>query len=85
MPITNQAKLEDFSKKAGAEIPRWLTKRLNDYEPESEDLIQFGIEFVSRLCERLLAGGAPGFHFYTLNKAKSSESIAENIGFLENI
>ncbi|HAO56004.1 MAG TPA: 5,10-methylenetetrahydrofolate reductase, partial [Gammaproteobacteria bacterium] len=46
---------------------------------------QFGIEFVSRLCERLLAGGAPGFHFYTLNKAKSSESIAENIGFLENI
>ena len=85
MPITNQAKLEDFSKKAGAEIPRWLTKRLNDYEPESEDLLQFGIEFVSRLCERLLAGGAPGFHFYTLNKAKSSESIAENIGFLENI
>lgn len=84
MPITNQVKLEAFSEKAGAEIPRWLTKKLNAYKPESEDLIQFGIEFVSSLCERLLEGGAPGFHFYTLNKAKSSETIAKNLGFLEN-
>ena len=81
MPITDQYKLAAFSKKAGAEIPRWLAKKLDTFEPESEDLIKFGIEFVSLFCERLLQGGAPGLHFYTLNKAKSSETIAKNLGF----
>ena len=79
MPITNYANLAKFSDKAGSEIPRWIKRRLQDLQNDSAALRRFGTEVVTALCERLLHGGAPGLHFYTLNKAASTEAIAENL------
>ncbi len=68
MPITNYEKLMQFSKACGAEIPRWLLYRLESYKNDLVSIQSFGEEVVSHLCEQLIAGGAPGLHFYTLNK-----------------
>ncbi|GIX31714.1 MAG: methylenetetrahydrofolate reductase [Porticoccaceae bacterium] len=80
MPIANYASLVRFSEKCGAEIPRWLRWRLADFGDDEAGLFAFGVEVVSRLCERLRAGGAPGFHFYTLNRAEASLAILGNLG-----
>lgn len=80
MPIVNYRQLARFSEGCGAEIPRWLRWRLEDLADDVEALRAFGIEVVSELCERLLAGGAPGLHFYTLNMAVPSLAICENLG-----
>ena len=79
MPIMQFTKLVRFSETCGAEIPRWLYKRLEAYEDDIESLREFGIEVVSQLCERLLAGGAPGIHFYTLNQAETCDAILRNL------
>ncbi len=81
MPITNYSALVRFSKKAGADIPRWLDKQLSQREQDSPDLVSFGIEVVSKLCERLIALGAPGLHFYTLNRWGASTRICQNLGY----
>jgi len=81
MPLTNYENLVRFSDNCGAEIPRWLRWQLKERSHNSADLISYGIEMVSELCERLLAGGAPGFHFYTMNKWQISEQICRNLGF----
>ncbi|MEM7098931.1 MAG: methylenetetrahydrofolate reductase [Pseudomonadota bacterium] len=78
MPITNAESLFRFSDKAGADIPRWLRYALNDIEDESE-LINFGVEVVTDLCERLLSMGAPGLHFYTLNRWGATSRICDNL------
>ena len=80
MPITNYANLVRFSDKAGAEIPRWLRLRLEELHGDDDALRAFGTEVVTTLCARLLAGGAPGLHFYTLNKAPPTAIIARNLG-----
>lgn len=69
MPITNYKGLMRFSKQCGAEIPLWIKKPLADYQEDPAALAAFGDEVVTRLCERLLAGGAPGLHFYTMNQS----------------
>jgi len=79
MPITNYAKLARFSDACGAEIPRWIRKQLEAYGDDSEAIAAFGEEVISRLCQRLLDGGAPGLHFYTLNQAAPSLKILDNI------
>ncbi|MCA1770205.1 MAG: methylenetetrahydrofolate reductase [NAD(P)H] [Halomonas sp.] len=79
MPITNYAKLARFSEACGAEIPRWIRKQLEAYGDDSEAIAAFGEEVISRLCQRLLDGGAPGLHFYTLNQAAPSLKILDNI------
>ncbi len=79
MPITNYTKLARFSDACGAEIPRWIRKQLEAYGDDSEAIAAFGEEVVSRLCQRLLDGGAPGLHFYTLNQAAPSLRILDNI------
>ncbi len=79
MPITNYAKLARFSDACGAEIPRWIRKQLEAYGDDSDSIAAFGEEVVSRLCQRLLDGGAPGLHFYTLNRAAPSLKILDNI------
>lgn len=68
MPIMEFSKLKRFSDICGAEIPRWLYKRLEAYSDDAESIKEFGAEMMSRMCERLLKGGAPGLHFYTLNQ-----------------
>ncbi|MGD9660959.1 MAG: methylenetetrahydrofolate reductase [NAD(P)H] [Porticoccaceae bacterium] len=80
MPITNYQNLVRFSDACGADIPRWLRQRLGGFGDDSQGLKAFGEEVVTRLCEKLLAGGAPGFHFYTMNQAEPTLSIVANLG-----
>ena len=79
MPITNAENIIRFSKQCGADIPRWLHKHLDHYAADQTALLEFGETVVTQLCEKLLAGGAPGLHFYTLNKAKPSLAILKNL------
>ena len=80
MPIDNYASLVKFSMKAGVDIPRWIGKQLDELDGDHDGLFAFGADVVAALCERLLDGGAPGLHFYTLNKAPATEAIARRIG-----
>lgn len=79
MPIYNITQLARFSSICGAEIPRWLKMRLEEYGDDIESLRAFGIDVVSKLCETLIAWGVPGLHFYTLNQAATISSIINNI------
>lgn len=79
MPITNYSKLARFSDACGAELPRWVRKQLEAYGDDLESIQAFGEQVVAELCERLLAGGAPGLHFYTLNQAGPSLAIWNNL------
>jgi methylenetetrahydrofolate reductase (NADPH) len=80
MPITNYERLARFSARCGAEIPRWLEKRLLDYQGDDASLQAFGTEVVAKLCEKLMALGAPGFHFYILNQAQPTLNILSHLG-----
>jgi len=79
MPIYNITQLARFSSICGAEIPRWLKMRLEEYGDDMTSLRAFGVDVVSELCETLLAWGAPSLHFYTLNQAGTISSIINNI------
>lgn len=79
MPITNFVQLARFSDGTGAEIPRWLRKRLEGYGDDLESIQKLGNEFVTQMCEKLLAGGAPGLHFYSMNKIEPSMTIWNNL------
>ncbi len=80
MPISNFTQLARFSDACGAEIPRWMRKRLEAYGDDLESIRSFGEEVITRLCETLLAQGAPGLHFYTLNKSEPTITIWQNLG-----
>jgi methylenetetrahydrofolate reductase (NADPH) len=69
MPITNFAQLARFSDACGAEIPRWIRLKLASFGDDRASIQAFGLDVVGDLCERLLAAGAPGLHFYTMNQA----------------
>ena len=75
MPITNRTQLVRFSEMCGAEIPRWILKRLYDFGDDLDAIRSFGIDITIRLCAQLLDAGAPGLHIYTMNKAGASEAI----------
>lgn len=75
MPINQFNKLIQFSQMCGAEIPLWIRKRIEAYGDDAESIKIFGIEIVYNLCQRLIAGGAPGLHFYTLNKAEPTGTL----------
>ncbi|NLA51339.1 MAG: methylenetetrahydrofolate reductase [NAD(P)H] [Alcaligenaceae bacterium] len=70
MPMTNYTQLARFSKMCGAEIPRWITVRLESYGDDLESIRAFGHEVVTKICDELRSNGAPGIHFYTLNQAE---------------
>lgn len=80
MPIYNYAQLARFSAVCGAEIPRWLRLRLQDYGDDLASVRSFGLDVVTELCNRLLQGGAPGLHFYTLNQAGAVSAIWQRLG-----
>jgi methylenetetrahydrofolate reductase (NADPH) len=80
MPIYNYTQLARFSNVCGAEIPRWLSLRLQDYGDDIASLRALGVDVVTSLCEKLLAGGAPGLHFYTMNQSGIIGQITNNLG-----
>lgn len=79
MPITNYQNLARFSRNCGAEIPRWLAKRLEGFGNDVESVTAFGTDVVTQLSERLLAMGAPGLHFYTMNQVEPTRTIWRNL------
>jgi len=79
MPITNFSQLMRFSEMCGAEVPRWIARRLESYADDRASIRAFGLDVVTALCERLIAGGAPGLHFYTLNTALASRAICDRL------
>lgn len=72
MPITNYRQLSRFSAMCGAEIPQWIRRRLEAFGEDAASIREFGLDVVASLCERLIEGGAPGLHIYTLNRANAS-------------
>lgn len=80
MPITNYIQLARFSDMCGAEIPRWIRKRLESYGDDKESIKAFGEEVITVMCQQLLEAGAPGLHFYTMNVTKPTLAIWENLG-----
>jgi len=80
MPINNFSQLARFSDACGAEIPRWMRLKLEGFGDDTASVKSFGLDVVTELCERLLAGGAPGLHFYTLNMAGPTSTIWHRLG-----
>jgi len=79
MPITNYTQLMRFSDMCGAEIPRWVRLKLASFGDDSASIKAFGLDVVTGLCERLLAGGAPGLHFYSMNQAAATTAIWQRL------
>ncbi len=79
MPITQYTQLFRFSEMCGADIPRWMRKRLEGFGDDRVSIQAFGLDVVSSLCQRLLDNGAPGLHFYTMNQAGPTLAILENL------
>ena len=79
MPITNTTQLMRFSDMCGAEIPRWVRVKLASFGDDSASIKAFGLDVVTSLCERLLAGGAPGLHFYSMNQAVATTAIWQRL------
>jgi methylenetetrahydrofolate reductase (NADPH) len=81
MPITNFQNLARFSANCGAEIPRWLRYKLESYGSDDASIRAFGQDYVSELCNNLLAAGAPGIHFYTMNQVEPTKTIFEQLQY----
>ncbi len=79
MPIHNYAKIAQFAQRDGIEIPRWVALKMEGYLDDAASIRAFGIDVVARLCERLIAGGAPGIHFYTLNQSTLSLDVCRRL------
>ena len=79
MPISNFSQLRRFSEACGAEIPRWVVQRMRAYGDDANSIRDFASDFVAQLCERLIAGGAPALHFYTLNLAKPTLNVLAKV------
>ena len=75
MPISNFSQLRRFSDACGAEIPRWVTKRMQSLGDDADAIREFSADLVADMCRRLIAGGAPALHFYTLNLAKPTQAV----------
>mgnify|MGYP000647322511 CR=1 FL=1 len=80
MPINNFSQLARFSDACGAEIPRWLRLKLQSYGDDVASIRSLGLDVVTSLCDRLLEGGAPGLHFYTLNQAGAISTVCQRLG-----
>jgi methylenetetrahydrofolate reductase (NADPH) len=79
MPISGYQNILRFCGNCGADLPRWLRLRLEELQDDKPALLDFGLEVVTRLCETLLRGGAPGLHFYTINQADPTLRLWKNL------
>ena len=80
MPIVGFTKLARFSDACGADLPRWMRKKFESFGDDSESIRAFGLDLVTELCERLLKGGAPGLHFYSMNQSALTCEICRRLG-----
>jgi methylenetetrahydrofolate reductase (NADPH) len=85
MPITNYTQLARFSDASGAEIPRWMRKRLETFGDDMEGLRSFGLDVVGELCQQLLEAGAPGLHFYSMNQVEPTLSLWRGLNLRQDI
>lgn len=81
MPISGFSKLARFSDACGAELPRWMRRTFEGFGDDAESIRAFGLDVVTELCERLLAGGAPGLHFYAMNQSGLVLEICRRLGW----
>jgi methylenetetrahydrofolate reductase (NADPH) len=81
MPIHNYAKIAQFAQRDGIEIPRWVALKMEGFMDDTASIRAFGIDVIARLCERLVAGGAPGIHFYTLNQSALTLDVCKRLGW----
>lgn len=81
MPIINCTQLVRFSESCGAEIPRWILRRLQEFGDDRISIRKFGIDVTTELCQQLLQNDAPGLHFYTMNQFEASTAILKNLGY----
>ena len=79
MPVSNYSQLKRFSDACGAEIPRWIAKRMQAHGDDAASIRELGADVVAQLCRRLLDGGAPGLHFYTLNRARATQAVLQQL------
>ncbi len=80
MPILGSTQLLRFSDACGAEVPRWLRLRLQGLGDDVASIRAFGLDVVGRLCEQLVAGGAPALHFYTMNQSAATLELCQRLG-----
>lgn len=81
MPFHNFARIAQFAQRDGIEIPRWVALKMEGFMDDTASIRAFGLDVVTRLCERLIAGGAPGLHFYTLNQSGLALEICRRLGY----
>ena len=80
MPFHNHARIAQFAARDGIEIPRWVALKMEGYMDDAASIRAFGLDVVTGLCERLIAGGVPGIHFYTLNQSALTLEICRRLG-----
>ena len=80
MPIVSFSKLARFSDACGAEIPRWMRRKFEAFGDDSDSVKAFGLDVVTELCAKLIAAGAPGLHFYSMNQAAPTIAVCERLG-----
>jgi methylenetetrahydrofolate reductase (NADPH) len=80
MPLHNFAKIAQFAARDGIEIPRWVALKMEGYMDDAASIRAFGLDVVAALCERLIAGGAPGIHFYTMNQSALTLELCKRLG-----
>ncbi|HMN76288.1 MAG TPA: methylenetetrahydrofolate reductase [NAD(P)H] [Burkholderiaceae bacterium] len=85
MPFHNFAKIAQFAARDGIEIPRWVALKMEGYLDDAASIRAFGLDVVSALCRRLIEGGAPGLHFYTMNQAPLVVELCERLGFTPKV
>ena len=79
MPISNYAKIAQFAARDGIEIPRWVALKMEGYMDDAASVRAFGLDVITQLCERLIAGGVPGLHFYTMNQSALTLEVCKRL------
>jgi methylenetetrahydrofolate reductase (NADPH) len=84
MPFHNYAKIAQFAARDGIEIPRWVQMKMEGFMDDTASIRAFGLDVVTQLCRRLVEGGAPGLHFYTLNQSGLTLELCRRLGLGNN-